>query len=92
MHFAAFQTILDARYTESPHTHPNTGFLNDLIRWERHLGLTPEEGDSLTFEEYVSSVDGTLVWDGRNRGCGVCSGKEKNPIPSTCTQGPVDWR
>lgn len=76
----AFNFVLSARKEESPPTHPNPGFLNDLCRWEKILGAMPRDGPSLTFEEYSSSRSGKLVWDGRNRGIGdvaeACSHEE----------------
>jgi len=63
----AFIFVLDNRSQDSPPTHPNAGFLNALIRWEKQLCLALD-GPSMTFEEYVSSVGGKLLWDGQNRG------------------------
>ena len=62
----AFQFVLDQRKSTSPPSHPNSGFLMQLVRWEKKLGLCPETGPSLEFLEYAREAH--RQWSGRNRG------------------------
>ena len=61
----AFNYVLDHRPGGSPYTHPNSGFLMQLVSWEKHLGLALE-APSLEFREYAREA--ASAWSGRNRG------------------------
>ncbi len=60
----ALSFVLDHRSIESPPSHPNSGFLMQLVRWEkRHLA---RDEPSLEFLEYTREAH--RAWNGRNRG------------------------